>query len=301
MESENSLQLMEKNFVFFKRLPMELYTHGDYETYIVSPGDSNTADSIRNQLKDSTVKYYSSPGQIKITRENKTFVLILANENPVFAYLNNYAFLGTILATVLKYSLSPELYINKNYLGIERRGYTHASHNVVIGDNWITKDFSSILKLFELSPTRLIAGFNTREDFWKYLAESPFIYHDSVQEFENTKEDLNEFYQFIKRQPLRLKRKFNRNDFYKLGFDIDRYDKKCNDNLTIWKTVYDKFNLTAMESVVNDLINDKATLGKLMSKFRESFLNKTEFKAYIFQIEDKVLHDKFRSFIQQNL
>lgn len=112
---------------------------------------------------------------------------------------------------------------------------------------------------------------------------------------------MNEFYQFIKRQPLRLKRKFNRNDFYKLGFDIDRYDKKCNDNLTIWKTVYDKFNLTAMESVVNDLINDKATLGKLMSKFRESFLNKTELKAYIFQIEDKVLHDKFRSFIQQNL
>lgn len=301
MVLDNPIQLIEKNFVFFKRLPMELYTHGDYETYIVSPGDGKTADSIRNQLEGWNVKYHKSPGLIQISNGEKTFNLILANENPVFAYFNSYAYLGTILATVLKYSLSPELYINKDALGIERRGYTHASHNVVIGDNWITKDFLSILKLFELSPTPLIAGFNTREEFWKYLADSPFIYLDSIKEFENTKEDLNDFYQFIKNQPVKSERKFNRNDFYKLGFDIDRFDKSCNDNLTLWTTVYDKFNITTMEPIVNDLIKDKATLGRLMSKFRTSFPNKTDFKTYIFQTEKKELHDKFRDFIQQNL
>lgn len=304
MKSFEIKEVLEKYFVFFKQLPNHIYGEGrNTQSFIVSQCHARTFHALTNEVGPAG-KVESHKGVYKIIIGEKTYILLNGGSKPAFAYYVKYAYLGSILNTVLRNSLSPDLTINTEGLFITKYAQIENKNHLII-ERLVTDNFFEILELFKLPIETFYSGFKNKLEFFRYLNHSPYIHSTSLVNYKDCENDfLKEFYNHcVQHDKLPHPPVFDKEKSYKYfnSYQHDKFLIDFDSRLKYNTEILSKLNFEKIVKSISDVIPEKSDIGKVLGLFKYSFASKHDFQSYIYSSKEEDVLAKIREFATESI
>jgi hypothetical protein len=295
--------IFEENisFIFdkFKKLP----NYGqENPAFIAMPKKNDTFESIKKILSEldsntivESLNNYGNAHVIKLD-SNSRIVIIYAKDEEDFNWQYNYhsysssIIFGKILKSAgLKYSEA-----GLQYLQYDLR----ENHKSVVGTLDVTKDFSKILNILELSVEEFNAGFKSTEELIKFVIKSPYFRPDKFinpnkEQRSITLQKLEEYLILNKVENFspkdvtfeQIKEMFSNIDFEaEIAKLVEKAEKK--------NSIVDKLNGRVILDAIPDF--EPSKIGVALGYFKHSFDTHIEYVEFMSEHSKEEVFEKFK-------
>lgn len=187
-----------------------------------------------------------------------------------------------------------------NELGLRYIQYGFSkTHKYEIGEYLVTKDFKTILEIFELDYEEFKQGFNTIEDFFKFILKTPYIKIEKFVDLEkeSRNETLQKFQEYLILNNIQntnyksFKKESIVSMFPELLPEIEKLEALATKKL---ETV-DKFNGKVLMDTIPGV--NPTDIGRIMREFYTSFNSKEAFKEFIAERSREEIFDKLKEVV----
>lgn len=175
------------------------------------------------------------------------------------------------------------------------------NHHSNVGSFLVTDDAKKLFEFISLDYDKFLKGFKSKEDFFNFLIESPFI---NTEIFSNPKKEHN-FDIFVEFQEFLLLNSIEKKGLIKSFEDIDTFFKEVSfsKNVELLKqkefrkrTLVKKFNGRVILDYYKDF--DKNKIGTSIAYFKHSFGNLENFRDFIFDNDTEAIMKEFKSVVK---
>ena len=228
---------------------------------------------------------------------NTKTTLIYAHSQEELEWLHDY---HSYSSSVILGKLFKKAFFKYNELGLRYIQYNLIpNHKSEVGEYIVTKDFKTILDIFELDYEEFKKGFNTIEEFFAFVLKTPYIKIEKFVDLE--KEARNEILQ--KFQEYLILNKVQNNNyksfrqerivsiFPELSAEIVKLEEKAQKKLE----VDNKFNGQAIMTTIPGV--KPTDIGRIMGEFRDSFGSKEAFKEFIKERSNDEIFNKLKEVV----
>ena len=228
---------------------------------------------------------------------NTKTTLIYAHSQEELEWLHDY---HSYSSSVILGKLFKKAFFKYNELGLRYIQYNLIpNHKSEVGEYIVTKDFKTILDIFELDYEEFKKGFNTIEEFFAFVLKTPYIKIEKFVDLE--KEARNEILQ--KFQEYLILNKVQNNNyksfrqerivsiFPELSAEIVKLEEKAQKKLE----VDNKFNGQAIMTTIPEV--KPTDIGRIMGEFRDSFDSKEAFKEFISERSKDEIFNKLKEVV----
>jgi len=292
--------LLEK-FSVIKKLP----NYGQVNSTFIVLSSKNDAELIlKGLIKDFEETDITLENNKGVKNSHVVFfgdgikvAIIYAQTQEEFDWFYDY---HSYFSSVIFGKLFKKAFFKYNEIGLRYIQYNLVqNHKSEVGEYLITRDFKTILDIFELDYEEFKRGFDTIEDFFSFIIKTPYLKVEKFVDLEREakNETLQKFQEYlILNKVENLNYKSFRQEriigmFPELVSEMAKLECKAQKKLEITN----KFNGQAIMTMLPEV--KPTDIGRIIGEFRSSFETKEAFKEFVAERSQEEIFSKLKEVV----